>query len=346
MNNKSIFSLLFLSSLLIFATSCSKSDDISAPENIPAEEILSDALLIVNTDWGTPKSDLEKGISGYTSVPNTDEDILQFNSKKNPVTIAYKFASGKLCAALIKIKTDNDSERPQISLKEYDPIGESGSYELYTNERNNVFAINYNSEEAGQFYQICGLTPYRAITQNINGKECVDLGLKKKWATVNLGAEKPENSGNYFAWGELEGKGSYLLNNYIHYSGSGSACNDIGDDIANTEYDVVKKQWGNPWQLPSKSDIEELYDNCRWYQYTVNGVKGYKVFGKNGNYIFLPYTGYVYNTNILTSRCYYMTSTSNSSTGVYAADFRYDKKIKTISSRERYYGFSVRGVTD
>ena len=37
--------------------------------------------------------------------------------------------------------------------------------------------------------------------------EFVDLGLPSglKWATTNVGAEKPEDFGLYFAWGETEG---------------------------------------------------------------------------------------------------------------------------------------------
>ena len=35
--------------------------------------------------------------------------------------------------------------------------------------------------------------------------EFVDLGLSVKWASCNVGAEKPEDFGLYFAWGETEG---------------------------------------------------------------------------------------------------------------------------------------------
>ncbi|MCQ2130924.1 MAG: fimbrillin family protein [Bacteroidales bacterium] len=37
-----------------------------------------------------------------------------------------------------------------------------------------------------------------------NGYEYVDLGLSVKWATMNVGATKPEEYGDYFAWGETE----------------------------------------------------------------------------------------------------------------------------------------------
>ena len=35
-----------------------------------------------------------------------------------------------------------------------------------------------------------------------NGHDYVDLGLSVKWATCNVGASKPEEYGDYFAWGE------------------------------------------------------------------------------------------------------------------------------------------------
>ena len=42
---------------------------------------------------------------------------------------------------------------------------------------------------------------------NTNKKlHAVDLGLSVKWANMNVGALKPEASGIYFAWGEVEPK--------------------------------------------------------------------------------------------------------------------------------------------
>ena len=39
-----------------------------------------------------------------------------------------------------------------------------------------------------------------------NGHEYVDLGLSVKWATCNVGATKPEEKGDLFAWGETAPK--------------------------------------------------------------------------------------------------------------------------------------------
>ena len=37
----------------------------------------------------------------------------------------------------------------------------------------------------------------------------MDLGLSVKWATCNLGATKPEEFGDYYAWAELTTKKEY-----------------------------------------------------------------------------------------------------------------------------------------
>lgn len=43
---------------------------------------------------------------------------------------------------------------------------------------------------------------------------CVDLGLCVKWAACNLGAESPEQYGDYYAWGEIETKTNYDWTTY------------------------------------------------------------------------------------------------------------------------------------
>jgi hypothetical protein len=41
------------------------------------------------------------------------------------------------------------------------------------------------------------------LPTNANGHEYVDLGLSVKWATCNVGANKAEECGSFFAWGEV-----------------------------------------------------------------------------------------------------------------------------------------------
>ena len=51
-----------------------------------------------------------------------------------------------------------------------------------------------------------------------NGHEYVDLGLSVKWATCNVGAQNPEDYGDYFGWGEVNPKDSYTWENYRYYA--------------------------------------------------------------------------------------------------------------------------------
>lgn len=55
---------------------------------------------------------------------------------------------------------------------------------------------------------IISLTFFIAIHLQVKGQEFVDLGLPSgiKWATCNIGSNKPEQVGEYFAWGETQSK--------------------------------------------------------------------------------------------------------------------------------------------
>lgn len=123
---------------------------------------------------------------------------------------------------------------------------------------------------------------------SINGYKYIDLGLPSglKWATCNVGASSPEDYGDYYAWGETETKSEYTSFNCSSYV---VQMNDIS---GNAQYDVARKKWGGSWRMPTKTEIEELIDNCNWTWTAQVGKKGHKVTGPNGNSIFLPAAGY------------------------------------------------------
>lgn len=120
-----------------------------------------------------------------------------------------------------------------------------------------------------------------------NGHEYVDLGLPSGllWATCNVGASKPEDYGNHYAWGETSTKSSYTESNSKTYGES------MGDIAGNSSYDAATANWGGNWRMPTKTEMQELIANCTWKWTTQNGVTGYKVTGPNGNSIFLPAVG-------------------------------------------------------
>lgn len=45
-------------------------------------------------------------------------------------------------------------------------------------------------------------------------------------------------------------------------------------------------------RLPTIEELNELRGKCTWIRTNLNGIKGYKVIGPNGNFIFLPAAGY------------------------------------------------------
>lgn len=132
------------------------------------------------------------------------------------------------------------------------------------------------------------------VEQNINiakpqDSDAIDLGLSVKWAAFNVGATKPEEFGNYYAWGEIEPKKQYDSGTYVGF--------DFMDlimgtrDTYGTDKDVAHVKWGGKWRIPTLSEIYELRDNCTYEETNLNGVNGMRFTGKNGNSIFLPAAG-------------------------------------------------------
>lgn len=142
-----------------------------------------------------------------------------------------------------------------------------------------------------------------------NGHEYVDLGLSVKWATCNVGANKPEHSGYYLRWGEIYDNGGYYirpgmgvesdftykwgdwyynLTKYNTQSTYGYVDNKI---ILDSEDDAATMHWGYNWRMPTEQEIAELIDRCVWVWTTFNGTQGYRIIGNNGNSIFLPAAG-------------------------------------------------------
>ena len=175
-----------------------------------------------------------------------------------------------------------------------------------------------------------------ATTNVINGHEYVDLGLSSgtKWATCNVGATTPEEYGDYYAWGEITTKSEYTRENSRTY---GFKMNDIS---GNSSYDVACVNWGGAWRMPTEQEMDELEDDCAWFWTTQNGIDGMKVYGPNGNSIFLPAGGFCDGSSRGVGEvCRYWSSTPYSSTNTTDA--------YCFSSKEyRYRGCTVRPVVD
>lgn len=194
-------------------------------------------------------------------------------------------------------------------------------------------------------YQIIGFLPYQTMAETIDGRPCADLGLSVKWATCNVGADHPEEFGKYFAWGEKTEKTTYNWTTYEHCEGTSKTCKDIGADIAGTQYDVVPSDFGNSYVMPSKEQMSELQKNCKWVWSKEGEVSGYKVFGDNGNYIFLPAGGYITTkSNGVGSYGSYYTSTSNANDVKSAYKLYFGINTYKLMTEYKYSACNIRPV--
>ena len=185
-----------------------------------------------------------------------------------------------------------------------------------------------------------------------NHPHMIDLGLLSgtKWACCNVGASKPEEYGNYYAWGETSTKSMYTTDTYLFYDGSTNTYFNIGRDIAGTKYDAATANWGASWCMPNWDQCYELEEETTSELIVVNGVNGRKFTGKNGKSIFLPAAG-GYPDNGLWGvgteggyRSSEMDNCSNNGCASVMGFGSYCEKCWDISPLAREEGWSVRPV--
>ena len=137
-------------------------------------------------------------------------------------------------------------------------------------------------------------------TGKINGHEYVNMGNGLKWATMNLGASKPEDFGDYYAWGETATKDTYTIMNYVladipenaaypentgwiyinkytfddkaerilgdpavWYNASGEFIGDNKSTFADYNYedDAARTLWESTWRTPTEEEYQWLLDD-------------------------------------------------------------------------------------
>ena len=192
----------------------------------------------------------------------------------------------------------------------------------------------------------------------LSPEEYVDLGLSVKWARCNLGATAPEETGDYFAWGEVAPKScydwatyelckeeKYNLIKYCTKSSYGKADNlkklESEDDAATASLGKLRTPTIEEWQ--------ELSRECTWTWTDVNGKKGYLVTGSTGNSIFLPAAGWKESDE---SQCmdavarYWSSSLDTDSPWKAKALFESNNPLLKLGCYDdRCWGFSIRPVT-
>lgn len=156
----------------------------------------------------------------------------------------------------------------------------------------------------------------KPVNTYIDGKEYVDLGLSVKWAACNLGANSPEEPGNYFILGRpAEGV--------------------IATTFTPGQSSLPDSEWGNKWRMPTKSEIEELVSECIYEVVFVNGKKVGKITADNGNYIILPFNP---KSNDPTPNAFYPTSNLR--------DMGYEYDLDDLHISDQGIGFASTEIRD
>ncbi len=193
--------------------------------------------------------------------------------------------------------------------------------------------------------------------QEINGHAYVDMGNGLKWATMNVGASSPEDHGDYFAWGETAMKEYYCWETYFD--------NPRGDGITFSKYatnkktvlepvdDAANQNWGGSWRVPTNEEWVVLRNKDFFDWNWDDTKKGYtvtsRIEGFEGNWIFLPANGVWDDSRLLDvgTRGYYWSSSIDVTTSSnYAYYSFFNSTAPAYGSCYRYYGLSIRPVSD
>lgn len=288
------------------------------------------------------------------------------NGQKNTTTLTgvfpVTFADGQV---QVRLQYDGNLENPEATVALPASTWKQGGSYTYNIEAQfsatgvTLSIVDVTIEEWGEGERLEGVTA--EFYDKTNGHEYVDLGLPSGtlWATCNIGADTPEEYGDYFAWGETEPDTKYTWVYYKYCNGTSSSmtkyCTRTKDgrpdykielDLAD---DAAYRNWGKNWRMPSEDQIRELennnYTTIEWT--TLNGVNGNKITSKsNGRSLFLPAAG-IYDDDDLNevgSRGYYWSRIvyNESSSSAIVLFFRSDLFGYSIQSRR--YGFPVRPV--
>ena len=304
---KKIFRItLLFASMLAILTSCERNEPVS-----PSDSEVKEVEIVEVTNIGV-ESAVFKGVinKDLSNCENYEFGVFISKSCNN---IRDFIGMGELSEHLYK----SDVLVNGTFSVEVDGLdaGDTYYYSAYLIINNDLYIFENDKE-----FNYKDFTTLDSSQSDANGHNYVDLGLPSgiKWATCNLGAERPEVVGRYYAWGEYWYKSYFSIENYeliksgsvdftginrytipdnnldgIWYDREG---NFIGDNkgVLSYEDDAARYELRGDWRMPREEDFYELFneENCTIANVTYNGVKGLQFTSKkNGNSIFLPFTG-------------------------------------------------------
>ena len=326
---------------------------------------------------GTDGEDGKDGQNGADGKDGQDGDSMFQSVTQDENYVYFTLADGTVIK-IAKGSASNDQPNSEfIFTITYDPNGGEGVMEKDTFyydysvtidccqfTKEGYFFKEWNTRQDGTGVSYTGgrsMHAYRNIilyAQWEENRQAIDLGLSVKWAPMNIGAAKPEDFGDYFAWGEVNSKSTY---NWSTYKWCGSGTTQYGRPpvtkyctiyaggsvdnrtVLEAEDDAATANWGEQWRMPTKEEWEELYDNCIVTKTNQNGVIGYLFKSKiNGNRIFFPPTKGGDNMFSISGEGHYWSSSLLPSDSGFA--YVMDIASQTLGYDDRYVGYPIRPV--
>jgi len=233
--------------------------------------------------------------------------------------------------------------------------GEEISITTGTKEESDVEREEWGSEE--NWDNDGGKENPQGLCTDSNHPHAIDLGLGVKFACCNVGADSPIDFVNCYAWGETFVKNEYNWSGYKWGNSSiymrkycVSSYQGSEDKKTTLELpdDAAYANWDDSWRTPTSEELNKLNTECNWKWITVDGVDGYQVTAKNGNFIFLPAAGRRSGTELSgigTSGLYWSSSLDVGSC-CRAECLFFERSARRMSYYDRCYGLSVRPVTE
>jgi len=288
----------------------------------------------------------EKGFHFQGLVERTEQKVgeiyvyispgMRFMTIKHPdfgMLRNYEFPQTIESGVVYRMKLSTEAKEVKMDTANIGKVVDNKLNELLEKK---LSEIDLNKEKQAKTINIQQINDNSKMT---NWHEYVDLGLSVKWATCNVGSSSSDKLGNYYAWGETDVKKKYSKNNSTTY---GKETKNIA---TKKRYDIAAKAWKEPWRIPTVAEFRELIDSCTWMWANLNGMNGYKITGPNGNSIFIPATGIMYDdTQIANSGKIgnYWTANSDSSTTAYC--FSLNNTTYNVADLQRFYGMNIRPV--
>lgn len=230
------------------------------------------------------------GLNGINRDVETEDNNKRFVIQILPKISRFEEIVYKVQITTKSVKIDNPNifyhDLEDVDYYEHDGVYKYTAGRFYTRKEAELYCNIVKSKGYNDAFVISIKNGKRIMNtsdkkvQQINGHEYVDLGLPSglKWATCNVGANSPQEFGEYYNWPcppwDENGYDRFWM--------------DVSGD---EKYDIARQEWCGTWRMPQLEEMGELEMFCTWEKTIEKGVKGYKVIGANGNYIFLPAAG-------------------------------------------------------